>query len=210
LPFLNCKIPYTFGKQVSFDVIAKVLYAAMERVKEMENVVTALLTSPAALKWVVSILAAAMASVVACLMSQPGDMILTETHKSHSSHAHTAPHTATLTSTVKDTDTTEPTTELTTNTMTDPTTEPATDMLPSATIATETVPPPTTTEPESASVSQQTFATVVQAIYARGGLTEFFRGLQARLVHVGMIITSQLVIYDIVKQVLGLPATGSH
>jgi Mitochondrial carrier protein len=174
----------------------------MERVKEMENVVTALLTSPAALKWVVSILAAAMASVVACLMSQPGDMILTETYKSHSPRAHSAPHTAPLT--------TEPTTELTTDPMADPTTEHTTDMLPSGTITPETLQPATMTEPESSSLSQQTFATVIQAIYARGGLTEFFRGLQARLVHVGMIITSQLVIYDIVKQLLGLPATGSH
>lgn len=178
----------------------------MERVKEMENVVTALLTSPAVLKWVVSILAAAMASVVACLMSQPGDMILTETYKSHSPHAHT---TATMTPTVTATNTAEPTTQLTTDSTADATTEPTTDMLPSATTTTETV-PATRTDPELSSLSPQTFATVIQAIYARGGSTEFFRGLQARLLHVGMIITSQLVIYDIVKQLLGLPATGSH
>lgn len=41
-------------------------------------------------------------------------------------------------------------------------------------------------------------------------LSGFFTALQARFVHVGMIITSQLVIYDLVKQLLGLPATGSH
>lgn len=45
---------------------------------------------------------------------------------------------------------------------------------------------------------------------AISGLSGFFTGLQARFVHVGLIITSQLVIYDLVKQLLGLPATGSH
>jgi solute carrier family 25 (mitochondrial phosphate transporter), member 3 len=61
----------------------------------------------------------------------------------------------------------------------------------------------TNTKPEA-------FATVVQNMYRRGGPAEFFRGTGARIVHVGMIITSQLVVYDLVKQLLGLPATGSH
>jgi solute carrier family 25 phosphate transporter 3 len=30
------------------------------------------------------------------------------------------------------------------------------------------------------------------------------------LLHVGMIVTIQLVIYDFVKQLVGLPATGAH
>ena len=34
--------------------------------------------------------------------------------------------------------------------------------------------------------------------------------LQARIAHVALIITSQLVVYDIVKQALNLPVTGSH
>jgi solute carrier family 25 phosphate transporter 3 len=51
---------------------------------------------------------------------------------------------------------------------------------------------------------------VVSKIWGRGGLAEFFVGIQARFVHVGGIITTQLVVYDIVKQLLGLPATGSH
>jgi solute carrier family 25 phosphate transporter 3 len=38
----------------------------------------------------------------------------------------------------------------------------------------------------------------------------FFVGTGARLVHVVSIITSQLMVYDVVKQALGLPATGSH
>jgi solute carrier family 25 phosphate transporter 3 len=94
-------------------------------------------------KLLVSVCAAFIASLFACMFSQPGDMILTETYK-------------------KDV------------------------------------------------VGDRTFVDVVSAIHARGGIGEFFRGTGARIVHVGMIITSQLVIYDIVKQMLGLAATGSH
>jgi solute carrier family 25 phosphate transporter 3 len=54
------------------------------------------------------------------------------------------------------------------------------------------------------------FSKAVHEIWSRGKFQEFFRGLQARILHVGMIITSQLVVYDIVKQLLGLPATGAH
>ena len=92
-------------------------------------------------KWLVSVSAAFCASLVACILSQPGDMILTETYKGSEAGS---------------------------------------------------------------------FRKVLAALYGRGGLAEFFRGTGARIVHVGMIITSQLVIYDIVKQLLGLPATGSH
>jgi solute carrier family 25 phosphate transporter 3 len=123
------QVPYTFGKQVSFDVIAGALYSFLSTMMEVVN------------KWVVSVSAAMCASLVACLLSQPGDMILTETYKG--------------------------------------------------------------------SVPGR-FGVVLRNIHERGGVGEFFRGTGARIVHVGMIITSQLVIYDIVKQSLGLPATGSH
>jgi solute carrier family 25 phosphate transporter 3 len=94
-------------------------------------------------KLLVSVCAAFIASLFACMFSQPGDMILTETYKK--------------------------------------------DEAPG-----------------------RTFFDVVAAIHSRGGVGEFFRGTGARIVHVGMIITSQLVIYDVVKQALGLAATGSH
>eukprot|EP00980_Cylindrotheca_fusiformis_P003058 scaffold713_cov131-Cylindrotheca_fusiformis.AAC.16 len=122
-------VPYTFGKQVSFDMLAAFFYQFFAKFMEVVN------------KWFVSVAAAACASLVACILSQPGDMILTETYRA------------------------------------------------------ETVAP---------------FSKAVQEIWSRGKLMEFFRGLQARILHVGMIITSQLVVYDIVKQMLGLPATGSH
>eukprot|EP00538_Stauroneis_constricta_P013689 CAMPEP_0119557732 /NCGR_PEP_ID=MMETSP1352-20130426/9299_1 /TAXON_ID=265584 /ORGANISM="Stauroneis constricta, Strain CCMP1120" /LENGTH=329 /DNA_ID=CAMNT_0007604873 /DNA_START=81 /DNA_END=1070 /DNA_ORIENTATION=- len=129
---LSKQVPYTFGKQVSFDIVAGILYALLRSMSETGD----------ANKWMVSIGSAFVASLFACMFSQPGDMILTETYKTKG--------------------------------------------------------------------STQPFSSVVSSIYERGGISEFFRGTGARIVHVGMIITSQLVVYDIVKQMLGLPATGSH
>ena len=57
---------------------------------------------------------------------------------------------------------------------------------------------------------QLSFVQVIDKIYSTGGIPQFFLGTGARIVHVGMIITSQLVVYDLVKQLLGLPATGKH
>mmetsp|Transcript_44540 Transcript_44540/g.48194 ORF Transcript_44540/g.48194 Transcript_44540/m.48194 type:complete len:374 (-) Transcript_44540:282-1403(-) len=140
------QVPYTFGKQVSFDLIAKYLYSITD------TILSALSTTE--LKWVVSLTSAFLASIVACLCSQPGDMILTETYSSNGGD------------------------------------------------------------------KPGNFLTVVKGIYSttdgdgnsegNGGISEFFRGTKARIVHVGVIITSQLVVYDFVKQLLGLPATGSH
>jgi len=163
------QIPYTFGKQVSFDVVAKALY----RILNAPRFATATLAeslsksvSPEFVKWAVSVLSAMIASVMACLLSQPGDVILTETYKGGDSDCET---------------------EI------DP--KKIGCVLP----------------------AERSLGDVSRSIYARSGdkgvvnsLGGFFTGLQARFVHVGMIITSQLVIYDLVKQFLGLPATGSH
>jgi solute carrier family 25 phosphate transporter 3 len=129
---LSKQVPYTMAKQVTFDVFATFLYAyfAAKGLKAED------------LKWAVSVLAAFGASIFACISSQPGDMILTETYKSNKGSG---------------------------------------------------------------------FFGVIADIYKiKGGLSGFFTGTGARIVHVSSIITSQLVIYDIVKQLLGLPATGSH
>lgn len=125
------QVPYTMAKQVSFDFFAKVLYAAVEKhnlkVKEM--------------RLVMSMAAALPASVLSCIFSQPGDMLLTTMCQSH---------------------------------------------------------------------GNKTTASVISDLYKKYGLSGFFLGLRARLVHVAVIITTQLVIYDIVKQACGLAATGSH
>lgn len=145
------QVPYTFGKQVSFDVFAGILYAFLSGMDE------------AKLKWFVSVTAAFMASLVACIFSQPGDMILTETYRPQKKAK-------------------------------------------KAMNKVEKKGKKASTN----SADDLAIRAVVQKIYQRGGVNAFFTGTQARILHVGMIITSQLVIYDIVKQMLGLPATGSH
>merc|ERR1712071_49405 len=129
------QVPYTMAKQVSFDVFAGLLYSiiaakATDGAKAVDD-----------MKWVVSVTAAFIASIFACIFSQPGDMILTETYKGK---------------------------------------------------------------------NDQGIFGIVGGIYKTKGLPGFFTGTRARIMHVGTIITSQLVIYDLVKQALGLPATGSH
>lgn len=128
---LSKQVPYTMAKQVSFDVFAKLLYKFAPQ----------FLPANIDLKWIISISAAFCSSILACLGSQPGDMILTKTYKGKSGLG---------------------------------------------------------------------FVGVVSSIYKEHGLGGFYIGTAARLAHVSSIITSQLVVYDIVKMLLGLPITGSH
>lgn len=141
---LSKQIPYTMGKQVSFDIITKLLYLYANNH----------ITITQQTKWIISTLSAFLASIVACLCSQPGDMILTATYKGGHGH-HGGP------SVVSDSD-------------------------------------------------DKRFTSVVSSIYKKHGLGGFYLGTQARIAHVASIITSQLVMYDIVKLALGLPVTGSH
>ncbi len=60
----------------------------------------------------------------------------------------------------------------------------------------------------SSSDDDQGFRGNSKRIYDQYGFNGFFAGLAARFVHVGGIITSQLVVYDLIKVALGLPATG--
>lgn len=92
-------------------------------------------------KYEVSLGAALLASILACISSHPGDVVLTATYKAEHSGG---------------------------------------------------------------------FGQVVTEVYEKRGIGGFFTGLTARFLHVGAIVTSQLVLYDIVKQALGLPATGAH
>jgi len=132
---LSKQVPYTFCKQVSFDVFAAGLYVAAYNTASL---------APVDVKYEVSIGAAFLASILACIASHPGDVILTDTYKKG------------------------------------------------------TVP---------ASVPR--FADVVSTLYREEGVDGFFTGIIARFLHVGLIITSQLVLYDVIKQLLGLPATGT-
>ena len=131
---LSKQVPYTMGKQVSFDIFAAMLYSFLVGLSFLPQKEIAL---------EVEIGAAFLASIVACLSSHPGDVLLTSTYKS------------------------------------------------------------------SDGSEKKSFFTTIKNVYNDGGIPAFFRGLNARFLHVGCIITFQLVIYDQIKQALGLPASGS-
>lgn len=156
---LSKQVPYTMGKQVSFDLIAQMLYATAAYMA----------VSQADAKWAISILSAFLASIVACLSSQPGDMILTATYGAHGGGHGPAP-------------------------------APAAGAAAGGKAAAAA----------SAEPTSKAFTSIVANIYRKHGLGGFYLGLSARLAHVASIITSQLVIYDLVKMALGLPVTGSH
>jgi len=134
-PMLFKQVPYTMGKQVSFDLFAAMLYSMLVGLSFVPQKEIAL---------EVEIGAAFLASIVACITSHPGDVLLTATYKN------------------------------------------------------------------SDGSNNAGFGQTIQRVYnEEGGLSGFFRGLNARFFHVACIITFQLVIYDQLKQALGLPASGS-
>jgi solute carrier family 25 phosphate transporter 3 len=51
---------------------------------------------------------------------------------------------------------------------------------------------------------------VVSNVYTDQGLGGFFVGMMASFFLVCTIVTSQPILYHIIKQMLGLPATGCH
>lgn len=48
-----------------------------------------------------------------------------------------------------------------------------------------------------------------KGVYNKHGIRGFFIGMKSRFLHVGLIVTSQLLIYDFVKRLCGIAATGS-
>lgn len=127
------QIPYTMAKQVSFDIFASYLFS---------------LTTPIHLpseqaRFITTTVSAFLASILACIFSQPGDVLLTSLYK-NDKHACDTP-----------------------------------------------------------------FMNAIN-IYNTAGLSGLFTGFSARLVHVMSIVTSQLLVYDTLKQWLGLPATASN
>ena len=141
---LSKQVPYTFGKQVTFDEFAALLYTVCASTWGWTE---------AQLKYQVPIVAAFLASMVACVLSHPGDVVVTRTYqKSRDDNRGGGPE----------------------------------------------------------DWHQRSFGRVVQRIYEDQGVGGFWSGISARFVHVGVIVTSQLVLYDVVKQLLGLPASGAH
>ena len=60
------------------------------------------------------------------------------------------------------------------------------------------------------SSSARSVPEIVVDIYRKDGLPGFFTGVQARLVHVMFMVVTQLLVYDYIKQLFGIAATGSH
>lgn len=116
---------------MSFDFSAKHAYEAL--------ILRGIHLSPA-IKFTVPLLAAAVASVLACVFSQPGDMLLSLVN------AHGG--------------------------------------------------------------NRRTRDIVKDILRSPRGVRGFFVGMKTRLLHVGLIVTLQLLLYDIIKRLCGIPATG--
>jgi len=127
---LSKQVPYTITKNVSFDLVTTLAYA---------TVAARGLTICGKTKVVIPLLSAMFASVLSCISSQPGDMLLTAVN------AH---------------------------------------------------------EGKDRTVD---FA---RSIMKENGLGGFFVGMRERFVHVSLIVTMQLSIYDFVKRLVGIAATG--
>lgn len=133
LPMLYKQVPYTVTKNVSFDLMTRCAYAALLRCGSA--------VGPLA-KVAVPLAAAAATSVLSCVTSQPGDMLLSLVN------ARTGDQ-------------------------------------------------------------RRTRDIVRDILKSDRGLAGFFVGMQTRFLHVGVIVTLQLLIYDFVKRLCGIAATGT-
>lgn len=128
---MSKQVPYTVTKNVSFDFITTLVYNA---VKSTGKVLTA------NMKFAIPLVSAMIASVLSCISSQPGDMLLSAVN---------------------------------------------------------------------AHEGDKTTRDFFRDILKEDGIAGFFRGIRARFLHVGLIVTVQLLIYDFVKRLVGIAATGS-
>ncbi len=124
------QVPYTVTKNVAFDLLTTSGYCAMI---ESGRIICG------RTKIIIPLLSAIAASILSCISSQPGDMLLSvmNAHK-----------------------------------------------------------------------GKLTTRDYIKSIVKENGLRGFFVGTQERLVHVGIIVTVQLLIYDLVKRLVGITATG--
>jgi len=127
---MSKQIPYTVTKNVSFDLMTTAAYKVMR---------TYGLLITKEIKICIPLLSAMIASVLSCISSQPGDMLLSVVNA------------------------------------------------------------------EEGDGRTRDFA---KDILKNNGVRGFFVGIKARFVHVGLIVTVQMFIYDIVKRICGITATG--
>jgi len=127
---LSKQVPYTITKNVSFDYITTIAYSTIAAWG---------LTICSKWKLAIPLLSAMLASVLSCISSQPGDMLLSVVN---------------------------------------------------------------------AAEGKKTTVQFFNEIMRQDGIAGFFVGIKERFVHVGMIVTLQLLIYDYVKRLVGIAATG--
>jgi solute carrier family 25 phosphate transporter 3 len=131
-PMLYKQVPYTVAKNVSFDVFTKLAYSIL---------LTSGRTLTGSMKMIVPFLSAVFASMISCISSQPGDMLLSLVN------AHEGP-------------------------------KRANDFL-------------------------------KEILESEQGARRLFAGIKSRFLHVGVIVTVQLMLYDLIKRLCGIAATGT-
>lgn len=129
-PMVLKQVPYTVTKNVSFDIFTTALYAMMRAQS---------VAMTAGMKFAVPLVSAVVASILSCITSQPGDMVLSLIN---------------------------------------------------------------------AQEGEERPASIFRRIFSDSGIGGFFVGFKTRMVHVGMVVTLQLLIYDYVKRMCGIAATG--
>mmetsp|Transcript_5969 Transcript_5969/g.11281 ORF Transcript_5969/g.11281 Transcript_5969/m.11281 type:complete len:439 (-) Transcript_5969:63-1379(-) len=149
------QVPYTMTKQVSFDVFATTLCQCTTQY----NILSPLLIpfdvegSTQQAKFFCTTTAAFLASILACMSSQPGDVLLTKIYNNKDKGQY---YTA-----------------------------------------------------KSTTTSCGNCISMLQNMYSEEGFQGLFAGMSARFAHVAIIVISQLLLYDYLKQLLGLPPTVS-
>jgi len=131
-PMLYKQVPYTIAKNVSFDVFTKLFYSFLHTGGHVLTGST---------KVIVPLLSAIFASIVSCISSQPGDMLLSLVN------AH-----------------------------------------------------------EGRKRANDFIKEILESDH---GMRGFFIGTKTRFLHVGLIVTLQLMIYDFIKRLCGVAATGT-
>jgi solute carrier family 25 phosphate transporter 3 len=132
VPMLYKQVPYTVTKNVSFDFITKYSYSAL---LSQTGAVGSLASTA------VPFIAAALTSILSCITSQPGDMLLSLVNAKTGDR-------------------------------------------------------------------RRTRDIVHDMLRSERGIRGFFVGIKTRFLHVGVTVTLQLLIYDLVKRLCGVAATG--
>jgi solute carrier family 25 (mitochondrial phosphate transporter), member 3 len=166
-PMIAKQVPYTVTKNVSFDLMTRFAYSVMAKTAT---------TMSAATSFLIPLTAAAIASILSCIASQPGDMLLSviNAHEGKQSTCDVAKQLwrSSLSSLSQQHDDDDDHDD----------------------------------DPNSIVGGRHSRRRRRLRCF-RG--QAFFVGMNTRFMHVGIIVTMQLLIYDMVKRLCGIAATGS-